>query len=393
MENSDRSFQKPFDSLPVSATGGNSNYPADSGMLVGTEQNRKGNLDLSKSTGYLQEEASLRVSAEKAYAALQSAGLSPQAIQNIMENSVNSIQKLFESAGVDYDSLSNILKRTEQKQAEFQPLPEKNRDSLKGGKTQPAAEEAYAALRSAGLSPRAIQNLLGNNGHSFQKILDFPASTSGNNSLSHSAFSRMPEKAGFQLNDPQNQWKRNEYSLGQERGLKLSLDPLEKGMEESLANLEKEGILGNEESWIQSRNSARGKAAAVLHFDVDLNSRQESLLEKLPEFNSRTTVPKDSVNMTDLSALTAKTGVEFAMFTKGNQRLIVRGNTIKTPVYLEEAKQLAREGYRWSGHTHPGTTSNCLVSSKGDMGILRCFPQKRSIIYNSVGMFSEFEKE
>ncbi len=211
MENRDHSFQKPFGSLPASAAGGNSNYPADSGMLAGTNQNRKGNLDLSKSTGYSQEEASLRVAAEKAYAALQSAGLSPQAIQNIMENNGNSLQKLFESAGVDYDSISNILKGTERKQMGPQTLPEKNRDFLKGGRTQPAAEKAYAALRSAGLSPREIQNLLGNNGHSFQKILDFPASTSGNNSLSHSAVSRMPEKAGFQLNDPQYSLKDNKY--------------------------------------------------------------------------------------------------------------------------------------------------------------------------------------
>ena len=49
----------------------------------------------------------------------------------------------------------------------------------------------------------------------------------------------------------------------------------------------------------------------------------------LSEFDSKVIVDKKSVNMADLSALTAHTGDEFALFTKGKDRLIIRGNSSK----------------------------------------------------------------
>ena len=97
--------------------------------------------------------------------------------------------------------------------------------------------------------------------------------------------------------------------------------------------------------------------------------------------------------MADLSALTAKTGDEFAMFTKGNERLIIRGNAFKVNIDIDEAKALAADGYRWSGHTHPGVGSNVLMPSGGDKIILRCFNQEISVIYDSSGRYSTFEKE
>ena len=97
--------------------------------------------------------------------------------------------------------------------------------------------------------------------------------------------------------------------------------------------------------------------------------------------------------MTDLSALTAKTGDEFAMFTKGGSRLIVRGNSVKVNINTNEARKLAAEGYKWSGHTHPGIDSISLMSSDGDREILKCFPQKGSVIYNSKGQYQTFRKE
>ena len=142
-----------------------------------------------------------------------------------------------------------------------------------------------------------------------------------------------------------------------------------------------------------ARNSSRGKPGAITHFDAELNTRQKELLDQLPDFDSRVMVEKDAASMTDLSALTAKTGDEFAMFTKEGNRLIVRGNTIKVNITLDEARELAAQGYSWSGHTHPGTDKNCLVASQGDIDILQCFPQLRSVIYNSVGEFLDFWKE
>lgn len=144
---------------------------------------------------------------------------------------------------------------------------------------------------------------------------------------------------------------------------------------------------------IQSRNNALGNPSAILQFDVDLNNRQQKLLESLPEFGSKVIVKKNDVSMKDLSALTAKTGVEFAMFSKNGERLIMRGNTIRVPVNQIGAAELAEQGYRWAGHTHPGDSILCLKASPGDKLVLEKFDQEQSVIYNSKGQFEVFGKE
>lgn len=144
---------------------------------------------------------------------------------------------------------------------------------------------------------------------------------------------------------------------------------------------------------IEQRHTGKGNPNAILLFDVPLNNRQKKLLEELPSFDSRKVVPKKSVSMTDLAALTAKTGDEFAMFTKGNERLIIRGNSRKVNININEALELARQGYRWSGHTHPGIDELSLIASDGDTAILKCFNQKQSVIYNSKGKHATFNKE
>lgn len=97
--------------------------------------------------------------------------------------------------------------------------------------------------------------------------------------------------------------------------------------------------------------------------------------------------------MKDLAALTAETGDEFAMFTKGNERLIIRGNKNSVNVNIAMAEDLSRQGYKWSGHTHPGIGKNCLTASPGDVEILRCFEQRVAYIYNSQGTYLEFGKD
>lgn len=144
---------------------------------------------------------------------------------------------------------------------------------------------------------------------------------------------------------------------------------------------------------IEQQHTGKGNPNAILLYDVELTNRQKKILENLPEFDSRTTVPKSDVNMSDLSALTAKTGEEFAMFTKGNDRLLVRGNSKMVNITQDEAADLAKQGYKWSGHTHPGTTSNVLLASSGDKAILNQFNQDISVIYNSKGMYLTFGKE
>lgn len=89
---------------------------------------------------------------------------------------------------------------------------------------------------------------------------------------------------------------------------------------------------------IEQQHTGKGNPNAILTFDMSLNNRQQKLLDSLPGYDSRAVVPKESVNMSDLSALTAKTGDEFAMFTKGGERLIIRGNSSKVNIGLDEAK-------------------------------------------------------
>ena len=144
---------------------------------------------------------------------------------------------------------------------------------------------------------------------------------------------------------------------------------------------------------IEQRNTGKGNPNAILTFDVELNNRQKKLLESLPDYDSKVTVRKTDVNMKDLSALTAATGDEFAMFTKGNERLIIRGNAYRVNIDVGAANKLAQDGYKWSGHTHPGIDINCSMPSSGDKEILKCFEQNESVIYDSKGQYRTFEKE
>lgn len=145
------------------------------------------------------------------------------------------------------------------------------------------------------------------------------------------------------------------------------------------------------DSPIDSRNTAKGKPSAINLFSVELNLRQEKILRLLPEYDSRVVVKKADVSMKDLSALTAKTGVEFAMFTKDNQRLIVRGDDVSVNIDVEEAEELAKQGYKWSGHTHPGADDLTKMASAGDIEVLKAFGQDRSVIYDSMGRYEVFE--
>lgn len=144
---------------------------------------------------------------------------------------------------------------------------------------------------------------------------------------------------------------------------------------------------------INARNTARGKPQGIVQFASGLNTRQKKLLEKLDKYDTSAIVKKDSVNMADLCALTAETGDEFAMFTRGSQRLIIRGNKTSVNVNIDKAKELVQNGYRWSGHTHPGYDMLSLTASDGDYNILKAFDQKEGIIYNSLGHYMIFSLE
>lgn len=136
------------------------------------------------------------------------------------------------------------------------------------------------------------------------------------------------------------------------------------------------------------RGNSRGNPNAILHFNTKLNNRQSSILEKLPAYDSYVVVDKKNVSMKDLAALTAYTGDEFALFTKGNKRVVIRGNRSSVNIDKKKAMELIRNGYKWSGHTHPGTGIHVLTPSDGDLAIFYCFSQKNMVIYNSKGEYT-----
>ena len=117
----------------------------------------------------------------------------------------------------------------------------------------------------------------------------------------------------------------------------------------------------------------------------ELSRRQQDLLDRLPEYGSQAIFHKRDVSMLDLSAMTAKTGDEFAMFTRGSERMVVRGDKKRVPVYVDDAEKMRNEGYRWSGHTHAGISDASLIVSNGDRRILVTFGQSNSVLYNAAG--------
>ena len=138
-------------------------------------------------------------------------------------------------------------------------------------------------------------------------------------------------------------------------------------------------------SMIDSRKHPTGIPAGVAISGDPINARQQRVLNHLKAYDDRFEFNKRDVSMKDLAALTAHEGVEFAMFTKGGKRLVIRGEQNSVNVKPEHAKNLASQGYRWSGHTHPGSDYYTIVPSPGDRGVLEMMTHKHSAIYSSTG--------
>lgn len=141
------------------------------------------------------------------------------------------------------------------------------------------------------------------------------------------------------------------------------------------------------------RNQVTGRASAIHLMDADLNKRQQNVLSRLNKAGDTLVSTKNQIKTKDIAALTAKEGVEFSLFTKGNKRMIVRGTEFSTPVGEERLRQLAADGWKFSAHTHPGVGDNSMLASDGDIKVLYLFKQGQSVIYNSVGEFKQFYKD
>jgi hypothetical protein len=100
---------------------------------------------------------------------------------------------------------------------------------------------------------------------------------------------------------------------------------------------------GDFEHYALAANSAMisspgGGLRATAAGAADLSPYQASVLARLEGYGSSAITPKRGFGLNDLAALSAKTGNEFAMFTTGGRRMIMRGDATTVPITLERAQ-------------------------------------------------------
>ena len=149
-------------------------------------------------------------------------------------------------------------------------------------------------------------------------------------------------------------------------------------------------IVSSRDENVSSRNPAYGKPNLV-NAGAPLSKKQRTLLNSLQNDGDFTTVKKKQCSMKDLAALSAHEGVEFALLTKGGERMVFRGNDHHVnSLNGLTATQYRDAGWKWSGHTH---VYGGLLPSDGDLKILSLFDQQKSVIYNYTGNYFVFRRK
>ena len=93
----------------------------------------------------------------------------------------------------------------------------------------------------------------------------------------------------------------------------------------------------------------------------NLSARQSTMLKSLTDPGDFLQLHKSHISPTDLAALTAHTGDEFALFTLGSRRIAVRGTSSGLEIRGYLNSKLLDGGWRWSAHTHPGLSDRVLT--------------------------------
>ncbi|MGY3663000.1 MAG: hypothetical protein ACXAHE_03865 [Roseburia sp. 1XD42-69] len=158
-------------------------------------------------------------------------------------------------------------------------------------------------------------------------------------------------------------------------------------------------IINSEHLYIEKRNtSVIGKPALIhtTHYQ-QLSGTQNRIIKRLKENNRYCKFKKNedsiSIDMKDLSAITALTGKELSLFERNDTYIIYIGECGRISIPDKESAYLINNHFKWIGHTHPGDTQSCLMPSDSDYCTLQKFSQKRSVIYNSTGQFYVFGME
>lgn len=145
---------------------------------------------------------------------------------------------------------------------------------------------------------------------------------------------------------------------------------------------------------IKKRNTSVGKPGALYTMSNSKLSLTQNKLLNILGSNNYIIIDKRKenikINMHDLSALTAVTGVEYALFERNDKYIVFKGSD-KEVCFNDNQLDLILNGrYEWVGHTHPGNSYNCLIPSDDDYKMLEVLHQKRSVIYNSIGRYYVF---
>jgi hypothetical protein len=131
---------------------------------------------------------------------------------------------------------------------------------------------------------------------------------------------------------------------------------------------------------------------------VFLNANQSKLLTDLQKSGDLVTITGTAAKplagtaatLADISKLTEATGEEFAVFTKGNERIIIRGDANGVDIQPDLLKKLKDENWHWDAHSQPGFSNPNTVASQADQDLLKALGQDRSTIINSRGDTAEF---
>lgn len=152
---------------------------------------------------------------------------------------------------------------------------------------------------------------------------------------------------------------------------------------------------------IENRNTRIVGKPNLLHnyTFAKLSATQKKILEEINKLGKDKLLVIDKkqvnikINMLDLSALTARTGVEFSLFERPDKYIVVMGTSHGIYLGDDEVAFLSNGKYKWIGHTHPGSGFNCLIPSDSDFETLNRLNQKKSVIFNSVGEYYIFGEE
>lgn len=120
------------------------------------------------------------------------------------------------------------------------------------------------------------------------------------------------------------------------------------------------------------------------HGKVSLKKHQENILNRFSNGSIFVEMKKRDVKLDDLAALTATTGTEFALFTKGKNVILLKGSYSSCTIPASLLQRLTEEQWIFTGHSHPTTTK--IMASGADRNVLKRFTwQKKSYIIDLNG--------